>query len=196
MLKTVDYQNWSTKIFDGFYESHLYNSDSEYYYNEYMNDGEENRKEYELKDFQGFCNDVAKKASELLHEQVVFDDSIIQSIDFDSIDSPRYYNYGTDRLNLKVKLNQRALELYCFREKDYEFGKYLSDYFTDRDGFWSFIKNNIPEFKQQYVEEGKSGRCLNVMIEFYLLQNVDFDSYKQDLYEYANESLFEYMEEV
>lgn len=30
----VNYNNWSTKIFDGFYESSLYNSDSLYWINQ------------------------------------------------------------------------------------------------------------------------------------------------------------------
>ena len=31
MQKVIDYTNWSTTIFEGFYESRLYNSDSVFY---------------------------------------------------------------------------------------------------------------------------------------------------------------------
>ena len=34
------YQNWSYAIFMGFYESPLFNSDTEYYLNEYREEGE------------------------------------------------------------------------------------------------------------------------------------------------------------
>lgn len=32
-MSKIEYQNWSTEIFQGFYESELYNSDTEYSFN-------------------------------------------------------------------------------------------------------------------------------------------------------------------
>lgn len=199
MLKTVLFQNHSCDIFPGFYESNLYNSDSEYYFNEMMKD-DDHPEEYELKDFEGFRTEVSKKAADLLHEAIVFDDSIIQAIDFESLSSPKYYNFETDRLNLKIKLDQRKLDLYCFRQEKTDFNQYLKDHFTSCDGFFSFIANNINDFKNQYVDEGKKDRCLNVMIEFYILKQFEKwenkESYLMDLSEAANEILFNYMEVI
>lgn len=197
MLKTVSYTNNSCDIFPGFYESILYNSDSEYYFNEMMND-EDQKTEYELKDFEGFTSEVSKKAADLLHEAIVFEDSIIQSIDFEALSSPRFYNFETDKLILKIKLDQRKLELYCFRQEKTAFDEYLKENFTSRDGFCSFIANNINAFKDQYIEENKKDRTLDIMIEFYILKQFERwenkDSYLMDLSEAANQILFDYME--
>lgn len=187
-MKTVNYTNWSTAIFQGFYESNLYNTDSEYYARQYLG------KDYELQDFKGFCNKVAKKAGDLLHEQVVGDDSLIQRIDFVELDSPEFYNYRTDRLVLSVDVDTDGLEEYCFEEHAEKFAKYLEENFTSYDGFHSFISNTIGGFKEQYVEEDKTGRCLGIMIEFYILQNINLDSYQMDLVEYADEELYNHLE--
>jgi hypothetical protein len=187
-MKKVNYTNWSTAIFQGFYESNLYNSDSEYYAREYLGE------DYELQDFKGFCNKVATKAGDLLHEQVVWDDSLIQRIDFVELDSPEFYNYRTDRLVLSVDVDMDGLEEYCFEEHAEKFAKHLEDNFTSYDGFHSFISNTLGGFKEQYVEEDKTGRCLHVMIEFYILQNIDLDSYQMNLVEYAQEELYNHLE--
>lgn len=199
MLKTVFYKNHSCEIFPGFYESILFNSDSEYYFNEMMNDEDQNIT-YELKDFEGFQAEVSKKAADLLHNAIIFEDSIIQSIDFEGLSSPKYYNFETDKLILKVKLDQRKLELYCFRQEKEAFDEYLKENFTSYDGFHSFIANNIKDFKDQYIEENKTDRTLDLMIEFYILQQFEKwenkDSYLMDLSEAANEILFDYMEAI
>lgn len=199
MLKQVIYKNHSCEIFPGFYESILFNSDSEYYANEVLQD-QDHPDQYELKDFEGFQAEVSKKAADLLHEAVVFDNSIIQAIDFEGLSSPKYYNFETDRLILKVKLDQRKLELYCFRQEREVFDEYLKENFTSRDGFASFIENNVNAFKNQYIEENKKDRTLDIMIEFYILQQFERwenkDSYLNDLSEAANEILFNYMEAV
>lgn len=195
MLKTVFYRNNSCEIFPGFYESILFNSDSEYYANEVLKD-DDHPADYELKDFKGFTCEVSKKAADLLHEAIVFEDSIIQSIDFEALSSPRFYNFETDRLILKVKLDQRKLELYCFKQEKNAFDQYLKENFTSRDGFCSFIANNINAFKDQYVEENKKDRTLDIMIEFYILKNLNQESYFYDLSEAANEILFNYMKAI
>lgn len=187
-MKTVNYTNWSTEIFEGFYDSRLYNCDSEYYASESLEG------DYELQDFKGFCNKVARKAGDLLHEQVVCEDSLIQRIEFVELDSPEFYNYRTDRLILSVDIDTDGLEDYCFEEHAEKFAKYLEENFTSYDGFHSFISNTVGGFKEQYVAEDKTGRCLDVMIEFYILQNIDLDSYQMDLVECANEELYNHLE--
>lgn len=187
-MKTVNYTNWSTAIFQGFYESELYNCDSEYYAKERLGE------DCELQDFRDFCNKVARKAGDLLQEQVVWDDSLIQRIDFVELDSPQFYNYRTDRLVLSVDVDADGLEKYCFEEHAEQFAKYLKENFTSYDGFHSFIRNTLVGFKEQYVEEDKTGRCLDVMIEFYILQNIDLDSYQVALLECADEELFNHLE--
>jgi hypothetical protein len=77
----------------------------------------------------------------------------VKNIEFDHLYSPRFYNYGSDEIYIKIKLTDEQLEkieAYCFHENRKDFDKYLRDNFTDRDGFWSFIPNNIWDFEKEY----------------------------------------------
>lgn len=167
------YNNWSTKIFEGFYESNLYNSDTLYYLTQ--ND----RGEY-LKDNQEY--------------------DIIQDMKLKDLYSPKYYNYETDSLIINVKLNLRKLKTFCFKTYRNEFDKYLHDNFTSYDGFISFVSNNINGFIEDY-KQPCNDREINVMIEFYLLyciyEGTDFSScetsYYYRLYESANEIMYNHL---
>ena len=46
------------------------------------------------------------------------------------------------------------------------------------------------------LQVGSLDSCLDIMIEFYILQNIDLVSYQLDLVEYANDTLYEFMVEV
>ena len=117
------YRNWSYKLFPGFYESNLYNSDSEYYANEFLS---EDNIRYELKNFDGFINDVAKKITERVYEPLfIKDDQIIKSIKYNGLHSPRYYNFETDKILLDLEIDQPKLEKYCFITNKKDFDKYF-----------------------------------------------------------------------
>ena len=191
------YRNWSYKLFPGFYESNLYNSDSEYYANEFLS---EDNIRYELKNFDGFINDVAKKITERVYEPLfIKDDQIIKSIKYNGLHSPRYYNFETDKILLDLEIDQPKLEKYCFITNKKDFDKYLHENFTSYDGFNSFIENNLKNFIIQYEDEGKENRCLDLLIEFYILSQLtedEIENLQDDMQEIANDVLFEYMERV
>lgn len=42
------------------------------------------------------------------------------------------------------------------------------------NGFWSFIPNNACWFSEQYKDSKDKGSLIDIMLEFYLLQSVDF----------------------
>ena len=90
------------------------------------------------------------------------------------------FDFDTDKLNLELDLDRDALEVYIFKTNADEFDKYLAKNFTSYDGFISFIANNVHDFRNQYLTEGKCGRALDIMLDFYLLSHLDLDelSYK------------------
>lgn len=183
-MKNFIYENWSTDIFDGFYESMLYNSDSLYY----ITEDEPKLKEGYIYDinYKEFTNDVAKNAVSLLWNDL--NEDIIKSMKFYKLWSPSAYNFATDRLQIKIDLDLNKLKSYCFKTHSFKFNKYLKDNFTSYDGFCSFVSNNISDFKYQYYDD--KTRCIAVMIEFYILNNININSYKENLYEYAIECLY------
>lgn len=166
------YQNWSTTIFMGFYESHLYYCDTEYYINENLDDGNT----YEI-DWDPYTEAVCKGACDELYTCINHDDNIILDMDYVGMSSPKYYNYSTDKLNIDMKLNLRNLKKYVKDNKE-DFNLYLKDNFTSYSGFTSFIANNYNEFVKDYREDFcgvDKDRCINVMVEYYLLRCI-YDS--------------------
>lgn len=185
----INYINHSTFIFEGFYESGLFNSDSEYYLSENL------ESPHEIKDFDKFMNTVGKRiANEVYYDYFCEEDTAVTDLDFVGIDSPRFYNYSTDRIILDVEVDLKKLEDFCFKDNADDFNKYLEDNFTSYDGFHSFVKNNRLAFYLDYKnDESEKERCLNVMLEYYFIKRIKScgeESFKVQMYEIANEELY------
>lgn len=190
------YQNWSTDVFEGFYESLLYNSDSVLN----MVEGEPNPPEgfyYDIHDFKGFENEVGAEARRLIWNAIPDEHCIVYDMKFIGISSPRFYNYSTDRLELEVDVDIDNLKRWCLESNREKFNEYLRENFTSYDGFHSFVKNNVEEFESQMEDESEKTRCYNVMLEFYILgldemqSNSDFSSYLYDLMSFASYALWD-----
>lgn len=192
MKQKHTYHQFSTALFEGFYESNLFNSDTEYNLNRYLNEDSENPKEYEIKDFSGFCRKIAERVPLLLESDLNVDSDILSDFCLLEIDSPRFYNYRTDRLVLSVNADVELLKGYAYSSHPIEFESYLKENFTSYDGFISFIPNNLSDFLEW--EETNQQSSIDVLIEFYLLSRIDLDSYRCDLYEFAYETAFEFSE--
>lgn len=186
-MEKIVYENISTDIFPGFYESILFNSDTEHLANEVFED----EKDREIVNFKEFTEDVAKGCAEALKDNLYQDDEIIIDMSYHSLFSPNSYNYGTDKLRLNVEFNLELLKEFCFIKHEKDFEKFLKMNFTSCDGFVSFIENNLKDFKQK-VEE-KHTNHLEVMIEYYLLENVNIENYLSTCHDIAQEKVFEYL---
>lgn len=182
------YYQYSTDLFEGFYESNLFNSDTEY------NISENLESPHEIKDFKAFCEQVSKKATALLDPC----DEVLSDFQFVRLDSPRYYNYGTDRLVISCQVDIEALHKFAFESNRDAFDLYLHENFTSYDGFISFVPNNVEDFERNVkdVQEDAPDNLLDALIEFYLLSTIDLTSYHIDLDEYAYELAYEMAEPV
>lgn len=187
-MSKIEYENWSREIFQGFYESELYNSDTEFYFN----DGEDI--EREIKDWKGFTTAVAQDCAEGLWQYLEQKTEIIKSIEYKGLYSPKYYNFETDKLELVIDCDIEALKTYCFKDNCGDFDLYLYENFTSYDGFISFVPNNLKEFYTKYEDDTE--RLLNVMIEYYLLNNIDLNAYSEHCAGCAQDRLYEYMKPI
>lgn len=199
----INYVNWSLNIFMGFYESVLFNSDTEYWISE--NERQEglinNNQYYEIDDFKGFMDDVASYAVDKLWEQLTtYDLYIIKSMKYKGLQSPKYYNYDTDRLIIYIDVNLTKLKKFI-NHYSKDFNEYLKQYFTSYDGFISYIPNNLKDFKTEYKTTSDKTKYINAMLEFYLLSSIhhntsDFTNYETpyhyDLMEYAYNQVYNY----
>lgn len=202
VLEKVTFQNWSTLLFDGFYESNLYNSDV--LYNDTVEDYNmgylEKNEEYDIEDWDGFTTAVSNGAVEIIDE-LLGNDEVLSNLKFVSLSSPKYYNFSTDRLNIDMDVNVELLSKFCFETNKDSFDKYLKDTFTSYDGFISFVSNNIKDFKNGFDWDDRD-KCLQVMIEYYLLCQLNnttnheyFDcdnNYQSQLYDWARDCIYDY----
>lgn len=176
-----NYINISTDIFPGFYDSYLFNSDTLYWYNQ--NEKAPAGYEFDIKNFQEFEDKVSKKYVDVLYESLN-DYDIIKGLKFVCVHSPRFYNFETDKLEIEVDFDEKKLEEYCLKQKREEFQTYLNDNFTSYSGFISFVPTNIPEFLESEYK-------WDVMIEFYLLNNVNDRWLDEDAWEITTNILYE-----
>lgn len=174
-----NYCNWTTELFAGFYESILFNSDTLYNLN--LMDCIPDGYTYDIKDFNKFMDDVGNKATDILADLLPND--IIKSMEFIKISSPHYYNFETDRLIIGMDLNLNKLKQFCFKDNKESFNEYLKDNFTSYDGFISYISNSIQDFIYDYnTKPLEKDRLINVMVEFYILNNISIECYEDRLY--------------
>lgn len=182
----IEYINWSPDIFQGFYESGLYNSDTLYN----INDEDESSYDFIEGGYKDFTKTVASKCVDLLNDYCR--GGLIKHIDFVELYSPRYYNFDTDRLVLNVDCDWDGLLKYV-EETSPDFDKYLHDNFTSYDGFHSFVPNNKKDFLEALNDD--FDRLSQVIIEYYILDRIDdLDDYKLQCYEIANDEIYQHID--
>lgn len=194
----MNYTPQDLDIFPGFYESVLYHCDTEYNFNyeEKQNDPD-NYVEKEL-DFEPFTKEVCERITSLIG------DILGAEAKSKDMHSPAYYNYSTDKLEMEIDIDYEKIkaEILASEELSKGFDKYLYEHYSDRSGFWSFVKNNIKE----YFEEGEHE---DVMVDYYLLSKIydnadvvkcqrdfaDTPYFEECLY-IANDALYNHMVEI
>lgn len=147
-------KNIELPFFAGFYESILFNYDTE---DTAINDEIEYKKEYEGVetvyddyefDYDGYRNAIVKAFVEASKE--VIDSCVpwITEIESPELVSPRYYNFETDKVYVTATLHEDYRNLIMdFFEKNAEWlKKRIKEDWSDRSGFWSFIENNYDGF--------------------------------------------------
>lgn len=189
----IKYINWSTEIFQGFYESELYNSDTIYFINENKDDDEP---EYDFEDggYEKYCDDVAKQITEqIFYDLNQNDDEIIKSMTFVKLHSPKYYNFETDKIEAEVDVDWDAL-INWVKKNSALFDTYLHNEFTSCSGFISFVPNNTHDFFLKLDDDFE--RLSQVLIEFYILEHIDQGIYREHCYEIATNTIWQYLAPV
>lgn len=190
--------------FEGFYESIYYHSGMEYDYNNLMDDELMPKgKHYELTRFKQYQRDLCKEWIDLVKYQLeTATGNVIKRIGVRKfrLDSPKEYNFETDKLVVKIEFNKRALEEWCLKSKPDKFNEYLKENYSSYDGFTSFTPNSIGEFKNKYFKEYKTfkereyNNLFNIMLEFYLNCQIDFElDVNEQIRYWQDENLGDYM---
>lgn len=187
----MKYINWSTSVFPGFYESELYNSDTLYNFTANDDDG----CEFDFIDggFEKYCNAVCAQVPDALLSSMQGADAITD-IKFVALHSPRFYNFETDKIECDVVCDWQKIMNFAQVTERRLFDQYLHENFTSYDGFVSFVPNNVAEFFMALGDDFE--RLSDVLIEFYILQHLDQDQYREELFEIAANTIWEYIEQI
>lgn len=86
------------------------------------------------------------------------------------LDSPRYYNFRTDRIYVDVDFSEIEKLRGLMRKWEKELPKIIHDNHTSRDGFISFMSNDFDEWIGEYLdyEQGDFGLYLSFAL-YYLV---------------------------
>ena len=156
---------WSEPNFDG--EEDYYNIPEERCFEDFV-------------DWKSYYNDIAKKYCEFVESSI---SDFVSNINFQSIESPKYYNFSNDSINCEIEFNKEAIESYIIKNST-AFTKYIKDRYTSRDGFISFYENDAVQWTEGWEEDShKVGSmldfiCINEEIEEpYYLEDMHISMY-------------------
>lgn len=149
-------------LFPGFYST-VFEYDNEE--NDIENYNEENGTDYDYDnfnwDYADYRNRVAKVFVNRLEKEL---NDLLPTkkpqfkIDFQSLYSPREYNFTNDTINVKVELDLQLL-IGLIKNRKEEAAKYFKEKYTSYDGFISFHSNDIEDWlNEEYILENPAHR--------------------------------------
>ena len=120
----------------------------------------------------------------------------VLSLEFIKVDSPKYYNYSTDKLVCDIKIDKNVFIHELRKHKFDNWGQFLKDNFTSYDGFISFYPNTAMEWDELINEKIEDDNVIiETLLQFYLEQNEEFIILKDNLLDYKiSENTFEFLE--
>lgn len=205
--------NTYAPCFTGFYGSvfameHLIEQELEYYANEYPSILEQVIDDNFITDYEGYKNCTAQGYCDgLVSNGSCVLDEYITTCNFQSVCSPRYYNYETDSINCEMVLseeNQRNIQNFI-HDNASEFREYLKENYSSRSGFLSFMPNTFEEWvtlTDNFLFDGEMEKhkenyehTLGAVLEFIVKETEDdTGDFEASMYEEVNtyESISEY----
>ena len=123
-----------------------------------------------------FYYNVSKDYAEAFIYEIERDTGLTLNARFESMESPREYNFQTDRLFIELpEASAGAFVDYILANHKEELEKLIAQRFTSRDGFWSNYKNTLEAWGDPSEwDYNQLGTCFEI---FEYLENEIYDSY-------------------
>tara|TARA_R110001606_G_scaffold238925_1_gene386926 strand:+ start:88 stop:693 length:606 start_codon:yes stop_codon:yes gene_type:complete len=177
-------------IFTGFYgtlfgdiSDNKMEQDIEYYLDEFNVD-----LDCDDFDFKSINLEVSKEACNGVQTMIKEYLDIDSKIKFVALDSPRYYNFENDEIICEIDMDIK--EIINYIEKNIiMFDSYISENFTSRDGFASFVSNSGADWVNDLKQAEDLPRKLGTVLQFAL--DNEADCLEMDLYCHCNEQVQE-----
>ena len=108
---------------------------------------------------------------------------------YQSLSSPRYYNYSNDSINIEITSTKqflKELEEYINTNIN-KFSSYIKERYTSYDGFSSFYSNDYKEWLTYLNKETleSNEHYLGTFLEFYFAE--EYNDISEDMYDYCHE---------
>jgi len=132
-------------------------------------------------DYAKYREDVSKELCRVLPDHC----DLIDSILYEALVSPRFYNFGNDSINCKLTISStEAVDEYLADNAD-AFATFLKNRYTSRDGFASSYSNDPKDWSDWHEDEHKFGAVLD-----FWFMNEEIDEYDvyQEIVEKLNET--------
>jgi hypothetical protein len=164
-------------LFKGFYGT-MWDGDSELdsfcEYNEVSSDDVE-------VDWLGYRQKVAVAITSEIESKLI-ELGLVDSVKFETIISPNYYNFVNDSIDVEVVPIVDNIAKYIHSNYD-AFDTYLKERYTSRDGFISFRFNSALEWAEDtsnFTALGKDSHVLGAILDFALVNEEvsDYDYYE------------------
>jgi len=124
-------------------------------------------------DEDGYQKDIALKYCSLI-EGYLKELNIQCSIEFESIWSPREYNFESDSINCTIEINNPLHIVHLVNQRFNEWAEYLKENFTSRDGFISHYSNSANSGDWSDIMDAlKHPTKCGVILEFLLQGDID-----------------------
>lgn len=171
ILKTIE---GTAPLFDGFYNS-IYDSLDEDECNSLITQSAEDLAETrpDLTDDQ--INEVGAKIQDVFYSSVDYvnlhnkiaknyvynleyelkERGFDLKVSYQSVDSPREYNFRTDKILVKYTVSSQGFEnvIKYVENNKTAFERYIKDNFTSCSGYISFLSNDIRDWTEEYIED-------------------------------------------
>lgn len=174
-------------VFPGFYET-IFQPDNEEYEIDEIN---QQRNEKGLPpidydncewDYKEYNENVSKEATVAIENalQGILGNGI--TIEFESLQSPRYYNFSNDSINIEISLNEEAKQkiVSILKENEQKLKPYIKENYTSCDGF---ISHHSPYY-EEWIEAIKTWdndllkHKLGAVLDFILQEVEEYDVYE------------------
>ena len=185
-------------IFPGFYNTFYEpNEDNEI---NYINDirAENNLIQLDFDVFEfnysEYQENVGKKAVEYISNILVDELKLVKSIKYQSIYSPKEYNFANDSIDIEVKFNEKQVKkIKSLIVKNFElFNTLIKEKFTSCSGFHSWYSNNASEWLNELNQILEHQTQCATILQFLLLlhsENNEIDI-EAEMFEYCIENVY------
>ena len=125
---------------------------------------------------QEICKDAVLKIEEKLNEI-----GIICKIKFETLFSPREYNFSNDSINIEINLKKFSRVIEILEQNFDSFTQYIKDNYTSRDGFISSHSSYASDWIEDLIENAENeAHKVGAVLDFIL----------QEIEEYKDEDLY------